>query len=1438
MSSYYGGEWVWEAFRVEVNDGEPQSEVQESSGVWSGYETSGSWAGNSARGWRAATGERAQHEDDAERYELTSNASSHDSWWKNDAWSWDSWDGSSCSGRSNWVYVSRREDRGNGRQGDPWHWWHGSDSDYARQVRPGELGRDAFRREDDSGQCAHAGDSGGEDRRDGGLPSGQVLSVCEKADKEEEKKSQGKPSNSYPPVFRARQGESYKEWKRSVKFWLCGEGQQLPSGLVGPRVMVQLRDRAAALVKHLEPEDVSGKNGLEVIFSALERSPLIRQSEKNKVDWHRKRLLNLTRLAGESMESYITRASLYRDQLQGLDAALNMGERFYVGHLMDHARLTRRDKAMVKTHAGDESELNITEALIELSAELEGESGYPIGQSETHLSHTQGEEHLVQRGFVGSRFARKDKSAFVADLQDEVCTQVSMEGIPEEVPGEESLDEAELPSDVLHAEHEALALQYKAKQKMAEVKKMRQYFRKGEDSHKAKTGKCFVCDEVGHFARDCPKVKAANALDKGNQVLLTSTPTLSDQNDANTEWDLLATLCKDTIAASSSENAAYMVLGTVELDHVENQNQVNIAPFEAWWNMKELSRKVILDLGCMRNVVGVQWANDVVTEWKKQGRWLKVLSENEVFRFGNGTTLTSKYRLQLEATFGGKRILLALSVVPGPCPPLLSKQSHTLLGVQIDTEHHTMSSRKLGIQKYGLSENGAGHYTVRIDEFHLVSSLDDVQDLRMDISAEVAMFVKSACKSATFGSPGERGEPQSPTSVNVSQPERMSDLPPDGSSHVAMPGDVRGRGCLSSSGCDAGAVGSSQDARGRVGGSPSPGAREEPEGGSETHGCGPQGSRKRTLGESSGLDAISAGDAISAEAFDSSTIAPPARDLRPRRCGLWGDRDGNDPGREGDRLDCGGDPNDPQAAREEEGCDGPQSSNCGADGMGGQLSILEQCVERRLGVQHHGQHPQPHQDLPMEETGVATSCERGGEDRVQGEGRMEAQPEVAQLPDQLRDCGTMGTLRSDAPTPAQLGLHSQVPWQKLSPQRGLMQKLKQGMEKARDKHICVTEIRRMDGDYLLMEIFAGCARLTQMARARDGWKTLEPVDLHFGQDLNNSATRMEVLDKIRRLKPDLVTMSPRCGPWSQFQRINPNVDKVMADRQADLPLWRFCRVVWDEQTKEGRLALIENPAQSEAFNVDFMKARPQLFRAKIPQCAFGLKDVVSGKPHQKYTFLDVNDPYMCEALLRGAVCTHEPEEHQPIEGCVMYEGRSQKRSALAARWPPELCDHILQAAEAAWEKCDETAPQDLSEGREPGSLHYAMPVEPLPSPEGELRQQLAKADWRGGQYDYVYFEGTSRQGPYKIRQALAHLHVVLGHPSADRLKRMLQISGCSSSVLQTADGLRCQICQAVRPLLEQNPRFQAKDLRASARRSSQIRSMCGTSKERGSTSPM
>ena len=48
--------------------------------------------------------------------------------------------------------------------------------------------------------------------------------------------------------------------------------------------------------------------------------------------------------------------------------------------------------------------------------------------------------------------------------------------------GEESLDEVELPPEIVHLENEAFGTQYKAKQKIAEVRKLRQYYKQPEQN--------------------------------------------------------------------------------------------------------------------------------------------------------------------------------------------------------------------------------------------------------------------------------------------------------------------------------------------------------------------------------------------------------------------------------------------------------------------------------------------------------------------------------------------------------------------------------------------------------------------------------------------------------------------------------------------------------------------------------------------------------------------------------------------------------------------------------------------------------------------------------------------------------------------------------------------------------------------------------------------
>ena len=154
--------------------------------------------------------------------------------------------------------------------------------------------------------------------------------------------------SSFPPEFRARPGESWRDYWRGVEFWLASEGAQLPHAVRSSRLMQQLKERAAKIVNHLSVNEVSGEDGISIIKNEMEKSPIIRLLEHKEVDKRRQKFMKLARHAGESLESFINRASIYRhenDRCQNY----KVGSKFYLGYLIDAARLTRKDVALVKT---------------------------------------------------------------------------------------------------------------------------------------------------------------------------------------------------------------------------------------------------------------------------------------------------------------------------------------------------------------------------------------------------------------------------------------------------------------------------------------------------------------------------------------------------------------------------------------------------------------------------------------------------------------------------------------------------------------------------------------------------------------------------------------------------------------------------------------------------------------------------------------------------------------------------------------------------------------------------------------------------------------------------------------------------------------------------------------------------------------------------------
>ena len=326
------------------------------------------------------------------------------------------------------------------------------------------------------------------------------------------------------------------------------------------------------------------------------KDPLGRQLDRHKVDQHRKKLMQLRRLPGESIESYVTRGSIYRTQLQALDKEVQMGECFYTGHLLDNAKLTRKDKIMIKTKAGTDFEEDITNAMIELAPELEGEGGFPIGTSQPNTAARQGDEYLVQRAETG----RYKKDAMVMEQEGPVWDD------PLEMLDEENMsmvDEEVDPPELAQAANEAYAMHHKAKQKIMEIRKLRQYFRKPDPeerkkilAEKMKTAPCHRCGELGHWSRECPQRAHGTAAAMAGRS--------GGRSAVEDEWAAFVAMCHKDGGDVPASSSAYKVraahaVGVAGVGKRKKAAQISPSiPHTTLWCQEELHLHVIiLDLG-------------------------------------------------------------------------------------------------------------------------------------------------------------------------------------------------------------------------------------------------------------------------------------------------------------------------------------------------------------------------------------------------------------------------------------------------------------------------------------------------------------------------------------------------------------------------------------------------------------------------------------------------------------------------------------------------------------------------------------------------------------------------------------------------------------------------------------------------------------------------
>ena len=180
-----------------------------------------------------------------------------------------------------------------------------------------------------------------------------------------------------------------------------------------------------------------------------------------------------------------------------------------------------------------------------------------------------------------------------------------------------------------------------------------------------------------------------------------------------------------------------------------------------------------------------------------------------------------------------------------------------------------------------------------------------------------------------------------------------------------------------------------------------------------------------------------------------------------------------------------------------------------------------------------------------------------------------------------------------------------------------------------------------------------------------------------------SKGRHMVMEIIREQAPDVILMTPVCGPWSNMQNIQQDQQKVGEKRRRYLPTVEFVASIARYQLKHRRYFIIENPQTSRIWYLKCMQqvfSDPSVTGGDFHFCAYGLKDPESGLRSLKPTILmHCLPPEVMRPIFRRCknFSSSVKHEHQTLEGNA---GTFGSRTKLAQVYPYQFCQdfaHIL-----------------------------------------------------------------------------------------------------------------------------------------------------------------
>ena len=367
---------------------------------------------------------------------------------------------------------------------------------------------------------------------------------------------------------------------------------------------------------------------------------------------------------------------------------------------------------------------------------------------------------------------------------------------------------------------------------------------------------------------------------------------------------------------------------------------------------------------------------------------------------------------------------------------------------------------------------------------------------------------------------------------------------------------------------------------------------------------------------------------------------------------------------------------------------------------------------------------------------------------------------------------------------------------------------------------------------------------------RHGLVKGQSFDLELGVDLLKTRNQELVLEYLETVQPGLTVIAPPCTLFTILQNLN-HARRTEEGMKTYLQRLHWAKVLLRFATKVARTVmayggkfLLENPLTSKAWQEKFLHELmmdEQVILVAADQCMYGLRSQAQ-VPQKKPTGFITNSDEIAKEL--GLRCDGD-HQHEPVLGSDQGGLRSQQTQV----YPNKLVDAILRGyrkemklqnhEKIHWTQLEELQRGEVQHhGRQQDLQHEAMEnlityaVHALgeedraeeerrnDSGDGELpddgqAEEGQRDDSGDGELPEQPGEEASdqeeeeegrrplpRERPFSLPQLIRRAHEGLGHPSNDRLARILKNAKASSEAIKLAKDYKCSVCekhQRVRP---------------------------------------